>query len=1080
MSMAVEMGGGMLQDILAAAELTAPDGRLLHGYGLSDAQFSALGAQLQRFAPRHKRHAGVAGLYVLWAAERIRRGYDGSGLSWAFINADLPGIFDGTTSGGFVRLGLDHWRRPVRRGPGGTQQFMYTLLAEGGIPLAVLESARLHTKVLRDLIDEIGSRGGIAMLGHQTALDLAHSRMRLLPSILKHPDSVALFVDLAQAIFDLRESLPAGLAAGRGPDWLDLERPGWQRDLPLRLTPQIIENTIRPSLAAVHARPVARSLPATREIHLSVTETGALQAHPVAMLAAEACLPVLALPGAEVAVLRLVPRFASRRPLAYRALRQADSPNRDLDRLGASGPEAVPLDLSTALEFDVMADSQSLGIWPALSALPPAREEPTLWAARDGDSLRLRQLSGGRTRAASLWISLPADAQPDPGPGLAVRRRIEMAGESLVELQGQGLLRQGAHTIRIATGTDSEGEAATLCVFGGTLALWRTAGGDPVHLGRPILYGQKDEGALIPLSGAQLRRRTRPGSPYGAELCEWWSAEERLASARVICLPADLRIELQETATGGATVLVTGLPDGLLLDLAAGELSCHGRSGGGPLTLPSRRLDTAFVTLRLTEIASGRQLKLTAPWPSSQPQFILAGAVLPPRDLNLSFDELAGLSYLAPGSRCRMVIDLDREGAKGRSLEIAVQGHAPLLRHEPLLRRVLAQGTADNTVSVAVQNSAGATGRIQLRRYHGQMALTDDRLTLGLAADLAHGVTAAPEQRPGRASLHMLQVETGEVRALTADLTDAALDLRQATGIDSGLWLVQGRFDGFQQRPVAWNATPPDPDHPVPFRNRPQRIADYRRALQGQTRTAPLRELLRLILAARDGGDPAMLDQFHALASAPAVLARMLFLLSEEDLKALFSLDGQWPVFWPAFPVADLLAALRETMAAQTHALQSCGMPEAEEEVRKAMLNRLVFLRRHREELTGHLAILLFETGLFQHALQDARFEGLFLPQPRKAFDEALQIIARSDPALPRGLAPLKPRKLPLPQTQFQLSVQLVIGSVLATAEAARGLTSPLDDAARLNASLIETAIPDLFARALHPALSLDPTDRRS
>ncbi|GAB1363987.1 hypothetical protein MASR1M32_32230 [Rhodobacter sp.] len=286
----------------------------------------------------------------------------------------------------------------------------------------------------------------------------------------------------------------------------------------------------------------------------------------------------------------------------------------------------------------------------------------------------------------------------------------------------------------------------------------------------------------------------------------------------------------------------------------------------------------------------------------------------------------------------------------------------------------------------------------------------------------------APGQRPGRAVLHLLQVETGELRSLTADLTDAALDLRAATGIDSGVWLVQGRFDGFQQRPVAWLATPPDPENPVTFTKRPQRIAAYRRALQAPT--APLRAVLQRILSARDGGDPAMLDQFHALAQAPEALARMLFTLPEDDLKALFSLDGQWPVFWPAFPVADLRAALRETLASQIQTLQSVGIDGAEDMARQGLLDRLVLLRGHREELTGHLAILLIESGLIQQAMRDARFNGLFLPNPQKAFDEALQIIARSDPALPRGLTPLTPQRLPLPQVQFQQSVQLVIGAV--------------------------------------------------
>lgn len=1071
-----DVAAGLLHDVLTGAGLSAPDGRLLHGYDVSDPQFAAMGAVMSQLSPKHKRQMAVAGLYVLWAAERIRRGYDGSGLSWDFINAELPGIFVGTTSSGFVRLGLDHWRRPVRRGPGGNHLFMYTLMAEGGIPLAVLESARLHTLVLRAMIDEICSRGGIAGLGYETAFELAQQKMRYLPNILKDRDSVALFIDLAQAIFDLRESLPVGLAGDRGPDWLDRDRPGWQRDLPLRLTPQIVDNLIRPSLAAVYTRHLARLLPAFREIHLADSGTGRVQAVPVAVLAAQASLPVMALPGPEVPVLRLVPRFSSRRPLTYRALRSADSPDRDLDRLGASGSETIPLDLCAALDFDVMADSQSLGVWPALTALPPAEVGPSLWAGREADSTRLRQLSGGRTRAASLWAALPLGQLPDLAPGLTALRRIDIAGASLVELQGQGVLRQGDHAIRIATGADSDSESASLCMFGRPLAAWRLASGEPVYLGRPTVFAQKGEGALIVLSGSQLRRTIRPNSLYGAEFCEWWVRDEQLAIGRVICLPADLRIDLRETAPGGATMQVSGLPEGVLLDLQAGAHSAHGRSGAGPLTLPPRTPDTAFVTLRMTEIASGRQLEMLAPWPSSQPHFILDGAVVPPRDLNLSFDDLTRLSYLAPGPRCRMTIGLD----KGRSFEIKVSGLAPLVRHEPLLRRLMAQGTSDNTVSLFLQNSAGETGRINLRRYHGQMSLRDDHLTLGLGADLARGATFAPKQRPGRAELHLLQVETGEDHALTVDVTEAGLNLRQATGIESGLWLVQGRFDGFQQRPVAWIGTPPDPEHPVPFRGRDLRIADYRAALQAQTQTAPLRAVLRLILAARDGGDPAMLDQFHALAASPKALARMLFVLSNEDLQSLFSLDGSWSVFWPSLPVADLLTALRDSFDLSTKALQSAGIDQAEAMARRTMVDRLAFVRVQRADLAGHVAILLIKTGLIGDVMKDTRFARLFLPQPDRALDEVIQIIARSDPSLPRGITSLLPRKLPWTCAKFQKSVQLVIGAVLATAESARGLTGPLDDDARLTTSLIETSNPDLFARALHPALLLALTDQRT
>lgn len=467
----------VLQDLLLQAGVSGPDRRLLHAYGASDAHFAAMEAALLGVTALQKRQGAVAGLYVLWAAERIRSHYDGSGLSWEFINAPLPGIFEGTTIAGFVRLGLDHWLRPLRRGLKGSQLYMYSLLAEGGIPLAVLESARQHTQVLRQMIDEIGSRGGVAVLGYATAFDLARQKMRYLPRLLHHRDSIGPFVDLAQAIFDLREALPPGLPAERIEGWLDTERPGWQRDLPLRLTPQIIDNIIRPSLTAARVKERPNSAPVQREIHLG--EGGLAQ--PVAILAAQATLPLAALPGAETTVLRLVPRFATRRPLAYRAMKSVDSPNREIERLGGTGPEIVPLGLFAALEFDVMADSQSLGTWSALTAVSDPAEALSFWAGQEtlGGLQRLRPLSGGRTRAEAIWAALPKGAEADFDGGLALGARLEIEGASLIELRGHGVLRLGDQALRIATGAEADSETAALFFFGKTLATWRLPGGEP-------------------------------------------------------------------------------------------------------------------------------------------------------------------------------------------------------------------------------------------------------------------------------------------------------------------------------------------------------------------------------------------------------------------------------------------------------------------------------------------------------------------------------------------------------------------------------------------------------------------------
>jgi hypothetical protein len=202
--------------------------------------------------------------------------------------------------------------------------------------------------------------------------------------------------------------------------------------------------------------------------------------------------------------------------------------------------------------------------------------------------------------------------------------------------------------------------------------------------------------------------------------------------------------------------------------------------------------------------------------------------------------------------------------------------------------------------------------------------------------------------------------------------------------------------------------------------------------------------------------------------------------LSDAEVKSLFSLDADWGVFWPAFPVATLVAVARTHLESLAQGLTRAGIEGADAMARSALLGRLALLRLMRPDMAGHVALLLIETGLIVHVVRDARFEGLLLPRPRDVLDEAIQMIARSDPSLPRGIAALRPARLVMPGTDFQQTVQMTIGAVLVTAEAALGLGRPLEGDALLNASLIETAAPELFARALHPALLLPLTEKRT
>jgi hypothetical protein len=1062
-----------LSQALSNAGTLRPDGRLLHAYDVTDALYSEIHEALLRQPRNQMRAADTAGLYVLWAAERIRRHYDGSGLSWDFINAPLPHIFDGQRIESFIRRGLDYWIRPLRYGRSGNRLFMYSLLAEGGIPLAVLEGASQHARVLREMIEEIGIRGGVEVLGFDTASDIARQRMRYLPRILHNEDSVYLFVELAQAIFELRQAIPLGMPAAQIETWLNRERPDWQRELPMRVTPQVIDNIIRPSLAATRKQTRASAHPVNRELHADIDGT----LHPVAVLAPHATLPIGSLPTTEAQVLRLLPRFPVRRPLAYRALRSTEAAVWELERIGASGPEVVPLGLFESLEFDVMADSQTLGRWHGSHALPDPSEAISCWLdqSTEGEPPRLRGVATGRSKAAAIWAVVPNDSEIATEGSLSVTKSQDIVGAKLVQLCGHGVLRCDMQHLRIVTGADSDGEPAGLFFFGKTLPIWRLASGEPVHLGPPQAFGQRGDHPMAFLPPSQLRFSQKAGSLYGAEFCEWVSNNEQIAVGRHVGLPVDVIIDMHERPNGTLDLSASGLPIGLLVDLRAGGNATHAQSAGKPiaLSLPPRAPDTAFVTLTLTQISSGRRLELTAPWPSVLPQFICNGAILPARDLALAFDDLKSLTAIAPGNRTRMSVVL----ANGRSFDIPVSDTMPLIRHEALLRKMLLQGTSDNAVTVFLHNSSGQTGRITFRRYHSTLALQGDQLKLGLPLDLPRGSLWEQPQTTGTAALHLLQVETGEVMTLSIAVCEEAIDLRALSGVDSGLWLVQAHFNEHQQRPVAWLAAIADSPTSAPPARRADRIAAYRtdlsrRATKGGS-DAQWRLMLRQMVVAMEGGDPAMLDQFHALADSPMALARMLLTLPEADLPSFFGLDSFWNVFWPAFPVSDMVKVARDIHESTANLLLIGGLaPSTSKQMSSSILiERLALLRLLRPEISGQIAIVLLETGLIVEVARDSRFEGLLLPQPQKSLDEAIQVIARSDPNLPRGIRALAPTVLTPPNSVFQQTVEIMICAVLSVAEQALGLRSHLGSEALLDAMLIESASPELFSRALQPAM---------
>jgi hypothetical protein len=80
----------------------------------------------------------MAATFVIWAAEYVRSAFPGGQLTWAFIFQGLGLAEDRARGIELVQTGLAWWRRYVRHSEAGQRMFLYSLMAEGGLPQALM------------------------------------------------------------------------------------------------------------------------------------------------------------------------------------------------------------------------------------------------------------------------------------------------------------------------------------------------------------------------------------------------------------------------------------------------------------------------------------------------------------------------------------------------------------------------------------------------------------------------------------------------------------------------------------------------------------------------------------------------------------------------------------------------------------------------------------------------------------------------------------------------------------------------------------------------------------------------------
>jgi hypothetical protein len=1077
----MEVGGssgssvGIVSEVLETAGLTTPDGRPLHNYRISSAQHSKLKQMLRSRLYHGYSYVQMAAPFVLWAAEHVRSAFLGGPLTWAFIFQGLDLPEDRNRGVELVQAGLPWWRRSVRVSEGRLRLFLYSLMAEGGLPQALLNQQVLYRRVVLGLLAEIEAEGGVQAAPF--ADRIASRWVAALPQTFQTADFARLMVDLGLALARLRAELPEDLSEHAAEWWLDRHHPGWAEELPLRMSSDIAEQLIRPALGSARGRPAVHGPLAIRE--LCRDQAGKwdwfLRLHDTGFF------PDMLLPEAADLRLRLLPASAlisgTEAPV-YTAT--PDQGGWQLCRIGRRGTVLLPLEPQTPFVLGAFADGRPKGEIVVAPGIAMPAEAPSFWRAADPsetiEATRLvAQPGSGRAKAPCLWLLGSEAAEAKAGDGISLHGPEPVAGGKLWRVSGRGSLSLGVeHCFRIETSASEEAAEARLVPVGEVLPNWRIERDRGlVYRGMPRIFGEIDATGLRPPPDRSIKSSQSASRDLGEHIVEWVDKGELLARLRLTCLPRATQISLVEDAAGHLVLTAEGLAAGLRITLRAGAAEARGDLANNPgkIVLIPKGVPSGHVTLRLADIHAGTSLRLVAPWPARSGLILDADGNRLERDHPLAADGLIGWRALLPDG---VAGELSLRLAGHPAVALSVSGEVQLYPYLPLIRAMLAQGGPDAQVDLRLVVHGREGPRLQIRRYEDHAVVENDRLRTGLLRDTKvmpeTALSMQLDKRPLALHAVNLNAETDPVSCPSVQTRD----LRALLGDAGGSWLIQSKLDGRTQRAVVWSP------RRLARSTREDRIAgfsrDWRRLI-GEPDNSDWEKLWHLIVNVGQGGDAGVADQAQALAQVPEAAVALVLRVPQAEIADALSLDVVSPLFWPTVSVAAFAVATEADYGRRLRSRIKLGFTpnEAAEEASIALSRRIAAILSLRSELAGHFGAAIVRAGLMDVALKykaQTSTPSLFAPNSLAMFNELAQEAARRFERLPTGLSGINPRHRPH-GLAFNRYAQSVIDAPLTAAEFAADTRPPAsvrELIALINLRLVD---PIYFDAALPAAIAI-------
>ncbi len=1033
-------------NVLARNGLKSPDGRPLHAYDVMDEERRELARLLGFRLPSGEIVRSTAMWFVLWAAETIRVEFTGGQLTWEFLFERLGMRYDRRAAIELTERGIAAFRRKLRYSDHGHRLFLYTLMAEGGLPDAALTDEGRYRTALLGLVREVERQGTLADAYAGLA---AQRRVEDLPQAFRNEDSAKLMGELALGLAKLRQAVPEDLPPQAMVQWLDVHRPEWRRELPLRFSETSMETLIRPALNEERSDTRSASVAVKRCLRLRSDGRGWAG---VAVVADGALLNHAALPETDQSLrLRLV---LDDGPALLGV--PADGGWR-LQRSGGRGDIVMPLAPHKAVTLSAYSDGRLLGEAVLDPGLPEPLEAPSLWRPSDPqapEAQELEPLPGrGRTRADVAWLLAATDVSPVAEHGVEIDAPVEGPGGRMWPMRGVGCVRVGDDLLALATGAETDDAPARLVPVGRVLAGWAASNGTQIFSGSPRVLGASADGILTSVE-SRIRRRTLPRILCG-ELVELVEDGAVVARLRLVALPSQAQLRLHEIENGRLSLRATHLQPGWHLTLSAGSRRVDAivaRDGHIDLDLHAEGSPPGIVALELAEPKTGRTLCLSGAWPARGGLIVDPDGARLVRNQPVSVARLAGWRGWLPDHGGTVQLKLAGEAAH---VGFRTAGSIRLAAFDPVIRQMLALGGPDAQLNLRLMAGGTETARLELGRHDWQAEPAGPLQHLG----------------PGRTQLFAVNLHSETQTAETE--ADGRIDLSGWLGDEPAAWFIQGHNDTRGvMRPFVWS---PDPLPPSTRRERVEAYAATWRQLLYAPEDPRWRRMWRLISTVGEQGNVGALDQVFALAKVPAAGVALLLRAGRADLAEALALETATPLWWPTTPAEAWIEGVGCALRALTGELAGAGIEQAEalDQAAQAIQRKCGRIIALRPELAAHLGHALVANSVAPIGLDaNGRAVPLAVPKPRAHLEQLAAEAAKRFDGLPRGARGVEACSITVGGALSDELRPLLDAPVVA-AEAAAGLRLPLSPSDTVILLALRYADPTWFDAALPAALTL-------